>query len=156
MKREAHDRSLRLKALTVAVTLALTGAAQAAVTIPESCPEGANGNCVRMTKEGELTKLHLSGQGWGPANVDKSVGILNKEEGDDHDLTVIADFEADTAISVMLGGQAFTKVQGTRTDPTRPDLQRDDQWEQALHQPARGRDHDGLVQKRVDALLVRG
>lgn len=40
MKREAHDRSLRLKALTVAVTVALTGAAQAAVTIPESCPEG--------------------------------------------------------------------------------------------------------------------
>lgn len=118
MKREAHDRSLRLKALTVAVTVALTGAAQAAVTIPESCPEGANGNCVRMTKEGELTKLHLSGQGWGPANVDKSVGILNKEEGDDHDLTVIADFETDTNVDVMRGGQAFTKVQGTRTDPT--------------------------------------
>ena len=42
MKREAHDRSLRMKALTVAVTVALTGAAQAAVTIPESCPEGLN------------------------------------------------------------------------------------------------------------------
>ena len=98
--------------------MALTGAAQAAVTIPESCPEGANGNCVRMTKEGELTKLHLSGQGWGPANVDKSVGILNKKEGDDHDLTVIADFETDTNVDVMRGGQAFTKVQGTRTDPT--------------------------------------
>lgn len=107
-----------MKALTVAVTVALTGAAQAAVTIPESCPEGANGNCVRMTKEGELTKLHLSGQGWGPANVDKSVGILNKKEGDDHDLTVIADFETDTNVDVMRAGQAFTKVQGTRTDPT--------------------------------------
>lgn len=84
--------------------MALTGAAQAAVTIPESCPEGANGNCVRMTKEGELTKLHLSGQGWGPANVDKSVGILNKKEGDDHHLTVIADFETDTNVDVMRGG----------------------------------------------------
>lgn len=65
MKREAHDRSLRLKALTVAVTFALTDAAQAAVAIPESSPEGANGNSVKITKENELTKLHLSGQGWG-------------------------------------------------------------------------------------------